>query len=62
MFWHSLWMYEIHGKKMVLHNNYTYKIEKWVDTCANKNINFHSYVIRIHNLGPIFAYGLQGHN
>jgi hypothetical protein len=55
-------MYEIHGKKMVLHNNYTYKIEKWVDTCANKNINFHSYVIKIHNLGPIFAYGLQGHN
>ncbi len=33
-----------------------------MDICAKKNINFHSYVIRIHNFGPILAYGLQGHN
>jgi hypothetical protein len=31
----------------------------WENICANKNINFHNYVIYIHNFGPKHVYDLQ---
>lgn len=46
-------MCEVHGMIMVWHNSYTYKINKWMDICTNKNINFHNYVTKIHNFGLI---------
>ncbi len=34
---------------------------KFTDIYANKNIDFHNYVINIHNFNPTPTYGLQYH-
>jgi hypothetical protein len=34
-------------------------LKRWKDICANKNINFHRYLINIHSFNTKHACGLQ---
>ncbi len=58
-FWCCLCL--VHGRRMVGHTSYASTIEGWKNSCAIKNINFHSYVINIHSFGPIHVHVLQEH-